>query len=119
MRVNRRRQGEFGEKLAAQYLEKNGYRILEQNYRFERAEIDLIAEDGDELVFVEVKARSSKSFGEPEDAVTEQKENQIRSAAEGYLFENNIEDRTCRFDIIAVEFKNGIADIRHIKDAFS
>jgi putative endonuclease len=55
--LNRRSQGKAGEELAAQYLERNGLKILERNYRFERGEIDLIAEEGEELVFVEVKAR--------------------------------------------------------------
>ena len=119
MKRNMRKKGEFGEELAANFLVRNGYKILDRNYRFERAEIDLIAEDGNELVFVEVKARSSKTFGEPEDAVTEQKENQIRNAADGYLYEKNIDDRPCRFDIIAIEFRNGVLDIRHIKDAFT
>ncbi|HLF20375.1 MAG TPA: YraN family protein [Bacteroidota bacterium] len=118
MVLNKRQRGNVGEELAAKFLIKKGYRILERNYRFEHGEIDLIAEDGDELVFVEVKARTSKLFGEPEDSITEKKEGHVRDTAEGYLYEKGIENRTCRFDVIAVDFHNGVADIRHTKDAF-
>jgi len=116
--INRRIQGKAGEDLAARFLEQNGYKIIERNYRFERGEIDLIAEDGDELVFVEVKARHSSVFGTPEDAVTEEKQEQVRTVADGYLFERDIENRPCRFDVVAIEFKNSKTEIRHIRNAF-
>ena len=118
MKQNRRKEGAAGEALAAEYLVNNGYNILERNYHFEHAEIDLIAEDGDELVFVEVKARTSKVLGDPEDAMSEEREDHVRDAADGYLFEKGIEDRVCRFDVVAVEFENGLVRIRHTKDAF-
>jgi len=116
--VNRREQGLRGEDVAARYLEGLGYRIVERNYRFERGEIDLIARDGDELVFIEVKARRSEAFGPPEDAVTPQKEEQIRKVAEGYLFEREIKEQSCRFDVVAVTFTRGETDIRLIRNAF-
>jgi putative endonuclease len=116
--INRRVQGKVGEDLAANFLERNGFKIIKRNYRFERGEIDLIAEEGDELVFVEVKARRSSAFGAPEDAVTEEKQKQVHAVADGYLFEYDIDNRPCRFDVVAVEFKNGNAEIRHIRDAF-
>ena len=116
--LNRRNQGKAGEELAAQYLERNGLKILEHNFRFERGEIDLIAEEGEELVFVEVKARRSNAFGAPEEAVTEKKQEQVHAIAEGYLFIHDIDDRPCRFDIVAIEYQNGTAEIRHIRDAF-
>ena len=115
---NRRKWGKAGEELAAQYLERNGLKILEHNFRFERGEIDLIAEEGEELVFVEVKARRSNAFGAPEEAVTEKKQEQVHAIAEGYLFIHDIDDRPCRFDIVAIEYQNGTAEIRHIRDAF-
>ena len=68
--INRRIRGKVGEDLAANFLEQIGFKIIKRNYRFERGEIDLIAEEGDELVFVEVKARRSTTFGTPEEAVT-------------------------------------------------
>jgi putative endonuclease len=116
--INRQIQGKAGEDLAASFLEQNGFKIIKRNYRFERGEIDLIAEEGDELVFVEVKARRSTAFGTPEDAVTEEKQEQVHAVAEGYLFEHDIDNRPCRFDVVAIEFKNDKADIRHIRNAF-
>ena len=116
--INRRIQGKAGEDLAARFLEQQGLKIIKRNYRFERGEIDLIAEEGDELVFVEVKARRSTAFGSPEDAVTEEKQEQVHTVAEGYLFEHDIDNRPCRFDVIAIEFRNNKADIRHIRNAF-
>ena len=116
--LNRRSQGKAGEDLAAHFLEQSGLKILERNFRFERGEIDLIAEEGEELVFVEVKARRSNAFGAPEDAVTEKKQEQVHAVAEGYLFIHDIDDRPCRFDIVAIEYRKGTAEIRHIRDAF-
>jgi putative endonuclease len=116
--INRRIQGKAGEDLAAGYLEQQGLKIIERNYRFERGEIDLIAEEGDELVFVEVKARRSAAFGSPEEAVTEEKQEQVHTVAEGYLFEHDIDNRPCRFDVVAIEFRNNKVDIRHIRNAF-
>jgi putative endonuclease len=116
--INRRKWGKAGEELAAHFLEQSGLKILERNFRFERGEIDLIAEEGEELVFIEVKARRSNTFGAPEDAVTEKKQEQIQAVAEGYLFEHEIDNRPCRFDIVAIDYQNGKAEIRHIRDAF-
>ena len=115
---NKRKWGSGEEDLAVEFLAARGIKILERNFRFERGEIDIIAEEGDELLFIEVKARRSRVFGLPEDAVTEKKQEQIFSVAEGYLFKNNIENRPCRFDIVAIEYCNGIAEIRHLRDAF-
>ncbi|MEK6757331.1 MAG: YraN family protein [Bacteroidota bacterium] len=116
--MNSRKEGSRGEDLAAEYLAKNGYSILERNFRFERGEVDLIARDGDELVFIEVKARRSDAFGLPEDAITPQKEEQIKRVAEGYLFERQIENQACRFDVVAITYNQGKSDIRIIRNAF-
>jgi len=116
--MNRRKWGKAGEDLAASFLEQSGLKVLERNFRFERGEIDLIAEEGEELVFVEVKARRSSIFGAPEDAVTEKKQEQVHAVAEGYLFMHDIDNRPCRFDIVAIEYRHGTAEIRHIRDAF-
>lgn len=116
--VSKTQKGTIGEDLAVDYLEKKGYRILQRNYRFEHGEIDIIAEDGNVLVFVEVKARRSIEFGEPEDAVTPRKREKIRSTANGYLFENNIDDKECRFDVIAIDYQGDKTEIRQLKDAF-
>jgi putative endonuclease len=115
---NQRKWGKTAEDLAAHFLEQSGLKILERNFRFKRGEIDLIAEEGEELVFIEVKARRSNTFGAPEDAVTEKKQEQVHAVAEGYLFRHDIDDRPCRFDIVAIEYRNLKAEIRHIRDAF-
>jgi putative endonuclease len=115
---NRMKRGKSGEDLASRFLVKNGFTILARNYRFERAEIDIVAEEGEELVFVEVKTRRSTAYGAPEDAVTEEKQEQIRSAADGYLVQHDIDNRPCRFDVVAIELKKGAATIRHLRDAF-
>ena len=114
----RKKRGAEGESLAARFLERHGMTILQRNYRYERGEIDIIAEEGEELVFVEVKARRTKSYGEPEDSVTQHKQEQIQTVAEGYLLEHDIRDRACRFDVVAIMFHNGKAEINHIRNAF-
>jgi len=116
--MNKRAQGTKGEDRAVAFLRKKGSRILDRNYRFERGEIDIVAEDNGVLVFVEVKARSSKTFGEPEDAVTESKQRQIKKIAEGYLYEHHLFDKACRFDVIAIEYEGSNTAIRHFEDAF-
>jgi len=115
---NKSKKGAIGEDVAVEYLKKKGYNILQRNYRFNHGEIDIIAEDGNVLVFVEVKARRSKKFGEPEDAVTPRKRDKIRATADGYLFENNIDDKECRFDVLAIVYECDKVVIRHIIDAF-
>ena len=110
--------GEVGETAAAKFLESAGFTILERNYRFDRGEIDIVAEDKDELVFVEVKSRQTLAFGSPEDAITPKKESYLKRTAEGYLFEHRLEGKPCRFDVVAIEWKAGRPDIRHIKNVF-
>lgn len=115
--------GDRGEEIAADYLEGQGYRVLERNYRFERAEVDLIclAPDvsGGELVFVEVKARSGLGFGRPEEAVTEEKQHHITHAARAYLHERRLERARMRFDVVSVLFRRDRApEIEHFEDAF-
>jgi putative endonuclease len=112
------KRGRAGEDLAVDYLLKKGYRVLDRNYRYEHGEIDIVAEDGNVLVFVEVKARRSKQFGEPEDAVTFRKRERIRRTADGYIYTHNIEDQDCRFDVIAVDYEKKNPQIRHIENAF-
>ncbi len=117
--------GDRGERIAAAYLESKGYRIIERQYRFERAEVDLIcfepsenyAEGGD-LVFVEVKTRTGLGFGRPEEAVTEEKKRNLIKAAEAYLHENRMDGMPCRFDVVAIILGETGPDIEHFKDAF-
>lgn len=118
--------GDRGEDLAANYLEDNGYTILDRNYRFERAEVDLICfappdrkgEDG-ELVFAEIKTRSGLAFGRPEEAVSRTKRRHIVRAAQAYLHERRLETARCRFDVISVILRPGCEpEIEHFERAF-
>ena len=110
--------GKTGEALARQYLEGRGYRILEANWRYRRAEVDLIAMDGKVLVFVEVKTRSSAAFGRPEEFVTSYKEQLIVEAAIAYM-EAIGHDWELRFDIIAILYRNdNDYQLEHFPDAF-
>lgn len=110
--------GKIAEDLAADYLQKNGYKILSRNFRFQKAEIDIITEKDDLIVIVEVKARSTDAFMLPQEAVTKTKIKSIVSAANHYLEEFNRQNEV-RFDIISVlpdEQKELMID--HIIDAF-
>ena len=92
----------IGESLAAKHLKARGCEILARNYRAIRGEIDLIARDGEFIVFVEVKTRRSLKFGLPQAAVTLQKQRQISKVALAYLQSRNLLDAPCRFDVIAI-----------------
>lgn len=110
--------GKKAEDLAVEYLQKNGYKILVRNFRFQKAEIDIIAEKDNLIIITEVKARSTDVFMLPQEAVTKTKIRLIVSAANHYLEEFN-KNQEVRFDIISVlpdEKKNLI--IEHITDAF-
>ena len=111
--------GRAGEDIACEYLERNKYTIVARGFRLFRGEIDIIARDGDVLVFVEVKARADESFGRPEESVTPGKQRQIRRIARGYLLANPCPGVACRFDVIAILFR-GEQDYRleHFVDAF-
>ena len=109
--------GKKGEDIAAQYLSEKGYEILERNWRNRHKEIDIIAKDGNELVIVEVKTRQSDEYGEPDAAVTRQKQSRLISAANAYLFEKKL-DLGTRFDIISIVFQDEDPIINHIEDAF-
>ncbi len=110
--------GEKGEELAKQFLEKLGYEIIALNWRERKYEIDIIARDKDELVFVEVKTRSTACFGNPEEAVTPKKQKHLVNGADFYIQENEI-DLECRFDVVAVISNSNQSEIEHFKNAFS
>ncbi|MBM4168590.1 MAG: YraN family protein [Ignavibacteria bacterium] len=114
----RKQRGNRGEDLALDYLRSRGYHVLARNYRFERGEIDLIAEDGEVIVFVEVKTRRSMKYGQPEHSVTLRKQNQIRKVAEGYLHEHEMRNRPCRFDVLAITMTYHDPTIIHYRNAF-
>jgi putative endonuclease len=109
--------GKNGENIAANYLLRSGYEILARNWRYNRDEIDIIAKSGDWLVIVEVKTRTSAWFGEPEMAVTPNKQRSIIRAAEGYIRETDYKGET-RFDVIGILFDKQDIQLNHIEDAF-
>ncbi|MBI4346380.1 MAG: YraN family protein [Elusimicrobia bacterium] len=106
--------GLAAEARAATYLEGRGFTILERRYRTVAGELDLVARDRGEIVFVEVKARSSSSFGGPEAAVDFRKQRRLTRAAESYLALHGLSDAPARFDVVAVTPEG----IRHLADAF-
>jgi len=103
MSFERQRLGMVGEELAAAALAARGYAILERRYSTERGEIDIIAEDGATLVFVEVRARATGEFGRAAESITIAKQRQVARMAIEYLSRHQIVDRPCRFDVVAVD----------------
>ncbi len=116
--MDRQTWGKEGEDRAVGFLLKKGYRIIERNFRFGHGEIDIVAEDGATLVFVEVKSRRSKSFGEAEEQISMHKRKHLRRVAEGYIFKHNIDGIACRFDVIGVQYVGKETEIRHLENAF-
>jgi len=111
------RLGERGERLAVAFLKKKGYKIVEQNFKTRIGEIDIIALDGVTLVFVEVKARGSISYGQPFEAVTAFKRRKIKNVALLYL-KRLSEVPSCRFDVISINYGNLSPEVELIQDAF-
>lgn len=109
--------GDYGEKMAEEYLKKRGYEILDHNYRFQRAEVDLIVKQENTIVFVEVKLRKSVYFGQPEESVSPRKQKLLLAAANQYLYENNHEG-PMRMDIISIVHTSSQTEITHYEDAF-
>ena len=109
--------GKLGEELAVEFLRKNGYEILETNWTFQKAEIDIIAQKKTMLAVVEVKTRSSIEFGLPQDFVKPKKIQLLVKAINEYVVSKNL-DIEVRFDIIAVHKEDKSFAIEHLKDAF-
>lgn len=112
--------GKLGESIAEKYLRKNGYIILEKNFRSKCGEIDIIGKDKDYIVFIEVKTRSSSKFGTPREAVTFTKQNKIYKTAQLYIMEKRLLNFNCRFDVIEVILNTVTNEhsIKLIKNAF-
>lgn len=117
MRAAHYRLGEEGEAAAKRYLAGCGYRIVQANYRYQKAEVDLIALQGETVVFIEVKTRSSGYFGAPQDFVTRKKKRLLIQAADAFMESKNW-DREVRFDVVAILKNQGSYQIKHIEGAF-
>ena len=107
--------GNTGEDIATEYLEKQGYIILERNFYCKQGEIDIIAKDKNEVVFVEVKSRSDVGYGLPSEAVTKQKIKHLCRTAKYFLHKNKMFNEFIRFDVVEILIKSGKFNINHIK----
>ncbi|MGL6173246.1 MAG: YraN family protein [Cellulosilyticaceae bacterium] len=111
---NNRKIGSQYELLAKKYLLQNQYTILEMNYRCKSGEIDIIAKDGEYIIFVEVKYRSNTKFGYPRESVNYYKQKRIIAAAKYYLFTHRWYHKSCRFDVLEILYDQ----VTYIKNAF-
>jgi len=120
MLTNRKSLGQEGERIAERFLKSKGYKVLDRNFRTRWGELDIVAKDGEVVVFVEVKTRSKTDFTRPEEAVNSTKQAHLRKAAQLWLLDNHPDDPpACRFDVISVLFDNdGNHTIEHFPDAF-
>lgn len=110
--------GAAGEDMAVKLLSSKGFEIIERNFSLRMGEIDIVAKDGLDLVFIEVKTRASKEFGEPFEAVSLLKQKKIYRMAEAYLAKNPFDGRAIRFDVVSILLGPERTDIEHIKNAF-
>jgi len=118
MTPNLKQVGASGEDLAAAHLKKQGYKILERNYRTPLGEIDLIARHRGVLVFIEVKTRRSSKFGSPQEAVHPAKQERYRNLASYYLQQQGLGEVSARFDVVGILWQGGLAQIEVIEGAF-
>jgi putative endonuclease len=114
----RKQVGNKGESLAEDYIKRKGYKIIQRNYRCRLGEIDIIAKDGDTIVFIEVRTKQNENFGSPQDSVTSTKINKISKTALSFIQEKNLSGFSYRFDFIAITFSQGKPNIEHIENAF-
>ena len=119
MTKERKALGGRGEDIACLFLERKGIKIVERNWKCQAGEADIIVKDGDDLVFVEVKARTTESTVLPEDAITQKKRQRYERIALEYLFSHDLPSTQIRFDVIALVVNDeGKAFLRHHRDAF-
>jgi len=116
--MRRIRTGKQGEDLAVAYLRNAGYQIVAQNYRCLYGEVDVIARDGDTIVFIEVKSRKSETFGQPQEAVGREKQKKLSRISLHYIQQKRLEARNARFDVIAVRMSPEETRIDLIRNAF-
>lgn len=107
--------GNIGEQIAVEYLKKNNYKILKRNFYCKQGEIDIIAKKSQEIIFIEVKTRSSISFGQPSESVNSIKLKHMYKAAQYFLYKSYCLDTFVRFDVIEVLIENGKFNVNHIK----
>lgn len=110
--------GNLGEEIAKEYLEKKGYKILDQNYKNKIGELDIVAMDGSTFVFIEVKTKTSERFGRPEEMVNFWKQKKLLAVSKLYVLEKKIENKKMRIDVLTVSFNSfGEPKIEHFENA--
>ncbi len=110
--------GKRGEDLACEELKRRGYAIVDRRFRTRCGELDIVAKEGDVIVFVEVKARSGCSFGSPFESLTWQKRRRLSAMAESYLFLKRLSGVACRFDVVSILESRGGRTVELIRGAF-
>ena len=119
MPTRRTQLGQRGEAMARGFLQEQGYCILESNFRCSFGDIDIVAQDGDETVFVEVKTRHSTTYGTPEESLTPAKQQHLLAASQEYLQRHSISGTDCRIDLVSVRIAPGfsVPRIDHLRHA--
>jgi putative endonuclease len=110
--------GKRGEDLACEELQKRGYVIVDRRFRTRCGELDIVARDGDVLVFIEVKARAGSAFGTPFESITWKKRQRLSQMASSYLFVKRLAGAACRFDVVSILEQRGTTTIELLKGAF-
>lgn len=111
--------GKIGEDIAIKYLQENNYTIIERNFECKQGEIDIIAKDKKELVFIEVKTRSNEHYGKPKEAVNEIKKKHIYKASEYFVYIKHLENMPIRIDVIEIYKEQKKCKLHHIKNAIT
>lgn len=114
---SRKKLGKWGEEIAGTYLQKKGIKLLFQNWRFMKSEVDIIAYEHPFILFIEVKTRQSNKFGEPFESVSANQEKKLQEAALGFLEKYELEHEI-RFDIVSIVIQKGLYSLKHIENAF-
>jgi len=118
MKSDNKKTGKIGEDIAIDFLKKKGYKIIERNYRCVFGEVDIVARDRNDIVFVEVKSRRSEYFGDPTDAVDFNKQKKISKIALNYMNEKRLDNHDARFDVIAIKLSPNGNTVKLIENAF-
>jgi len=118
MTMERQALGIYGENLAVAEIERRGYAVLARRYRTRHGEIDIVARDGETIVFVEVKVKETAEFGTGSEAVTARKQQRIISMAVDYLARNRLTAKPCRFDVVAIDGVGDDAVLTYYRGAF-
>lgn len=116
--MNKKELGQRAEDLACEYLLRQGLMVLERNFYIRGGELDIVAMEGETIVFVEVRSKSKGNYGLPEETISEKKRQFLYRAAEQYLIKQEYTDKNCRFDVISVLFQERKTVVKWFKDAF-